>query len=84
MRELVNNDPWKLIWYMREVEGSPLFVDRERQLTPDQKNIVVWSRMYDSVHESQDAPSEAVIADHDMLDGWFILQKRKRDKDKLL
>jgi hypothetical protein len=82
MRELVNNDPWKLIWYMREIEGSSLFVDKGRQLTPDQKNIVVWSRMYDSVHESQDCPSESVIADFDMLDGWFIVQKRKREKDK--
>ena len=29
-----------------------------------------------------EAPSEEVINDDDMLDGWFIVQNRKREKDK--
>tara|TARA_R100001377_G_scaffold59734_1_gene36058 strand:+ start:113 stop:466 length:354 start_codon:yes stop_codon:yes gene_type:complete len=29
-----------------------------------------------------DCPSEKVIEDDDCLDGWFIVQQRKRDKDK--
>ena len=82
IRELVINDPWKLVWYMRDVAGARLFVDHERELTPEQKNIVVWSRMYDSVHESMDSPSDDVLKDHDMLDGWFLIQKKKREKDR--
>jgi hypothetical protein len=82
IRELVNNDPWKLIWYMKDVEGSKLFVNHERELTPDQKNVIIWSRMYDSVNESLEVPSEEVIKDHDMLDGWFLVQKKKREKER--
>lgn len=82
VRELVINDPWKLIWYMKDVEGYRLFVDHERELTPDQKNIIIWSRMYDSVSESLEAPSDDVVADHDMLDGWFLVQKRNREKER--
>jgi hypothetical protein len=29
-----------------------------------------------------DSPNEKVIEDDDCLDGWFIVQQRKRDKDK--
>jgi hypothetical protein len=39
--------------------------------------------MYDSVQESMDCPSDDVVNDDDMLDGWFILQKKKRDQEKV-
>jgi len=38
--------------------------------------------MYDNIQESMDCPSEDVINDDDMLDGWFLTQKQKRDKEK--
>ena len=45
--------------------------------------MIVWSKMYDSVQESMDCPSDDVVGDDDMLDGWFILQKKKRDQEKV-
>ena len=30
-----------------------------------------------------ESPSEEVIQDDDLLDGWLIIQKRKRERDKL-
>lgn len=36
--------------------------------------------MYDGVNESQEAPGESVIKDDYMLDGWFIVQRKKREK----
>jgi len=44
---------------------------------------LIWSRMYDNVHESPDCPSEEVINDDDMLDGWFSIQASKR-KDAIM
>ena len=82
IRDLTINNPWKIHWYMRETQGFKLFANRGRELTPDQKNIVIWSRMYDSVNESMDSPSERVIKDQDMLDGWFVIQKEKREKER--
>ena len=39
--------------------------------------IVIWSKMYDNVQESIDAPIQSVMEDDDALDGWFIVQNRK-------
>tara|TARA_R110000751_G_scaffold176980_1_gene283208 strand:+ start:116 stop:496 length:381 start_codon:yes stop_codon:yes gene_type:complete len=38
--------------------------------------------MYDNVYESPDSPNEKIIEDDDCLDGWFVAQKRKYEKDK--
>lgn len=38
--------------------------------------------MYDNIQESLDCPNKEVIEDDDMLDGWFIIQSRKREKEK--
>ena len=38
--------------------------------------------MYDNIQESLDYPSEDVVEDDDMLDGWLIIQKQKRDKER--
>ena len=37
-------------------------------------------KVYDNVHESMDAPTDRVIEDDDMLDGWFKVQSRKRKR----
>ena len=42
----------------------------------------MWSRMYDNVQQSHDCPTDDVIEDDDLLDGWFVVQKRERDKQK--
>ena len=82
IRELALNEPWKVAWYMRDIQGYNLFFGEGRELSPDQKNLVIWSKMYDNVNESMDSPPDEVIQDHDMLDGWFVVQRKKREKEK--
>tara|TARA_R110002020_G_scaffold103752_17_gene243198 strand:+ start:4483 stop:5472 length:990 start_codon:yes stop_codon:yes gene_type:complete len=82
VRDLALNEPWKVAWYMKDVQGYTLFPADGRELTPDQKNLVIWSKMYDNVSESMESPPDDVVKDHDMLDGWFIVQRKKREKDK--
>tara|TARA_Y100001963_G_scaffold156573_1_gene250518 strand:+ start:13480 stop:14535 length:1056 start_codon:yes stop_codon:yes gene_type:complete len=83
IRELARNEPWRSLWVMNETKVFNLFSNTlESQLTVDQKNLMVWSRMYDNVYESMDCPTDDVIEDDDMLDGWFLLQRRKREQDK--
>ena len=43
----------------------------------------MWSSLYDNIQESPDCPSNEVINDDDMLDGWMIIQKRNREQAKL-
>ena len=38
--------------------------------------------MYDNVYESHERPNDKIIEDDDCLDGWFIVQRRKHEKDK--
>ena len=80
VRELARTDPWRSCWALKD--SANLFANKNTELTIDQKNILIWSQMYDNIQESMSCPSEAVIDDDDMLDGWMILQKRKNASDK--
>jgi hypothetical protein len=81
LRFLARNDPWRLCWIMKD--HSPLFANAPgRQLSNDQKGLLIWSNMYDNVQESMDCPTEDVINDDDMLDGWFIVQRKKQESDR--
>ena len=81
VRDIAKNEPWRSLWLMREA-GIPLFAEHKRDTTVDQKNILVWSRMYDNIQESMDCPSDSIINDDDALDGWIIVQSRKREKER--
>ena len=84
IRDLARNEPWKSLWVVRDKSGCDLFYKRDNQeLTINQKNLVMWSQMYDNIQESVDCPDDDVINDDDMLDGWFIIQSKKRKKEKL-
>jgi hypothetical protein len=81
LRELARNDPWRLCWYTKD--HTPLFANEKyRTLSNDQKGILIWANMYDNIQESMDCPTEDVINDDDMLDGWFIVQRRKQQHAK--
>ena len=83
-REIARNEPWKSLWIIRENANIKLFNNSDNQdLTHNQKNLVIWSQMYDNIQESMECRNKDVIEDDDMLDGWFIVQNRKREKEKL-
>jgi len=79
VRELARTTPWIGMWNVLRING-PLF-DPSR-LTIEQQALLSWSNMYDKIHESPDCPSDEVLDDDDMLDGWLIIQRRKREADK--
>lgn len=82
VRELARNEPWRSLWALNQSNSFDLFSNKSRELSPDQKSLLIWSKMYDNVGESLEAPSEDVINDDDMLDGWFIVQRKKREKQQ--
>jgi hypothetical protein len=83
IRELARNDPWRSLWFIKEKTDIQLFFnERDANLTENQKAIVVWSKMYDNVQESMDPPEQKILDDDDALDGWFIVQSRKREKER--
>lgn len=78
-REIARTDPFRPIWMIGQGEcfGVPSSL-----LSPDQRALVMYSRMYDNVYEHPERPSDEVIEDDDMLDGWFIKERREADKDR--
>jgi hypothetical protein len=81
-RELARTEPWKSLWIIKDKVNLNLFNNPPNtDLTYNQKNIVIWSQMYDNVQESLECPSKDVIDDDDMLDGWFLVQSKKREKE---
>jgi hypothetical protein len=82
IREMARNDPWRTTWMLRDSNSYKLFANKGRELSVDQKNLLVWSRMYDNIQESMDCPDDDVVEDDDLLDGWFIVQRKKRESEK--
>lgn len=84
-RDLARNEPWKSLWIIRKNSQFSLFSNCNNgdEPTYNQKNLIIWSQMYDNIQESMDCPSKDVIEDDDMLDGWFIIQNKKTEKEKL-
>lgn len=78
-REIARTDPWRSTWTCRKTEGS-LFGVPAVDLTDEQKNIIVWSSLYDNIYDHPNAPLEEVVKDDDMIDGWLIIQRREREE----
>ncbi len=77
IRLLARTEPWRSIWNTRKSEGS-VFGLPSVSLNEEQRALSVWSSIYDSVYEHSECPIDDVIEDDDVLDGWMILQRRKR------
>ena len=79
IRNLAKTDPWRGMWSSFKKAGGTLFETSASCYTNEQKNLILWSSMYDSIAESPDAPSDEIILDDEMLDGWLIIQRRERE-----
>lgn len=84
IRELAREEPWKSLWSIRQNSGVKLFsISDFEEITTNQKHLVIWSQIYDNIQESLECPNDDVIKDDDLLDGWFLVQSKKREKEKL-
>jgi hypothetical protein len=77
-RELSRTDPWRSIWTANQTN---IFGVSAIDMTEEQRTLILFSKMYDSVYENSDRPPDNIIEDDDLLDGWFIFQRRLREKD---
>lgn len=78
IRELARTSPWNTLWNVLKVGGNVF----GENITSEQQALLSWSVMYDRIQESPDCPNDEVIQDDDMLDGWLLLQKQKREAEK--
>jgi hypothetical protein len=81
VREIARTDPWLGYWNLRK--HSPLFLNPDnRELTIDQKQVIIWSNMYNSIQEGYEQPEKMVLEDDILLDGWLITQNRKSEEER--
>lgn len=81
VRYISRKDLWRSFWGPGKLQGG-VFGKPSIELSQDQRSLISWSKIYDSINESPDCPSTLVLEDDDMLDGWLIYQGRKREKEK--
>lgn len=82
-RELARTDPWQSLWNIRKHCSKGLFECSAIDLTDEQRNLIVWSSIYESVREHPDNLETEVVEDNDMLDGWMILKRKEKEKNQL-
>jgi len=78
-RELARSEPFRSLW---SIGKEDLFGVPACDLTDDQKSLVLYSKMYDNVYEHPERPSDEVMDNDYMLDGWFALQRLELEKER--
>ncbi len=80
IREISHTSPWTS--YYNTIK-NPFTIE---QVTSDSLSLMQFTRWYEWVRQHQDCPSDEVINDNDMIDGWYILKEREKpiQRDKLI
>ena len=81
LREAAKSPKWRSMWSALKGHHD-IFHNHPSELTNEQLGLISWSRFYDNINESMDRPSQEIIDDDLALDGWCIVQQRKRKEDE--
>ena len=81
IRRVARTEPWRVMWIASIRQGNA-FGSKTSDLDKNQLALISLSQMYDNVYEAPECPKQEIIDDDDCLDGWFIFERRKREKEK--
>lgn len=81
IREIAKFPYWRSIWNAGKSSES-IFGIPSINLSDEQRNLISWSKLYDSIYEHSEIPDDVVINDDDLLDGWLILEYKKRKQEQ--
>lgn len=79
-REIARTEPWKSYFNVKACEGG-VFQNAVVDLTDEQRILLAWSSLYNNIAEHPECPPDRIVNDDDCIDGWLILQRRKRLSD---
>jgi len=74
-RELARSDFWRSRW---DHKG----VDNFRVIGDEQEILISYSKLYSNVYKNSDCPSDEVINNDDLFDGWIIHTNKEYEKQK--
>lgn len=81
IRAIARSDQWRSVWNCKNVCGD-IFGRPAADLTEEQRTLVSWSQLYDSIAEHPNPPDDSIIADDDAFDGWMIIQRKERERQR--
>jgi hypothetical protein len=81
MRALARSDQWRSVWNCKD-NTFDIFGKSAVDLTEEQRSLLSWSQLYDNVAEHPNPPHEDIIKDDDAFDGWLILQRKERERQR--
>lgn len=79
IKQIARTEIWRSFW---GISKENIFEGKVKDWTDEQRSLVNFSKILDSVREHMEAPSEDIIADDDALDGWILHQHEKSEREK--
>jgi hypothetical protein len=79
LKQIARSDIWRNYW---SANKENIFNKGCINLTDEQKSLIVVTKMYDSAYDHPDCPSDNIIEDDDMFDGWMISQRKENEAIK--
>lgn len=76
LRKIAKSDLW------RSYATCSNLIMNFLDINDDYRHLIGLHKMYDNVRQHPECPSEDIIQDDDALDGWFLYQNRKAEKEK--
>lgn len=79
IKQIVRSDIWKSYW---NVSKEKIFPGTVKDWTDEQRSLVNFSKVLDSIREHMEAPAEEIMDDDDALDGWILYQNHKSESER--
>jgi len=85
VRYIARNNIWRIDFLVAQAGGLMLFPTSPRDLTPDQKNLLWWTKYYQSIYDMlpDDQPEDHVIEDDVSLDAYMEELHKERSKERV-
>jgi len=80
LREVARTNPWKSYW--DSCQNISVFGVGTLGLNLFQRNVILFSKMYDNARQSQETPPDEIFEDDDAFDGWMAIQRKEADKNR--
>ena len=79
IKTIARSEIWRSFW---NISKENVFDGKIKDWTDEQRSLVNFTKVLDSIREHMECPSEDILNDNDALDGWIYYQNDKSEKEK--
>lgn len=81
IRAVARSVEWRMMWGLSRENLVDLFNRPIADFSYNQRLLIYWSRVYDSVYEDTKRPDEDIIQDDEKLDMWLSNREDERNEE---